>query len=385
MKRLATAGVVVALLAGGCSSGSGPDPVGTLTPLGGRIEILAGERWSPVTEQIELAPGDQVRSDASGSARLQLSEHGQIELGHLSRVRMSSVGESELMGGSVLAQGSNLSVQVGRVVARPREDGAFRVERALSTRVGNYRGYTELAALGGPVTVPPLSQAIVVAHAVPAAPSPLQVDPHDAWDRMMLGDAVDIGLELSQLERRVPGELGGADAAQTFALALPNQVTPERIHGLMNAYPATAGRVFLSLAVASSIASAGPVLPVARGILSRLDRGASWIVVVAGLDAVRATLVAAVARILGSIPGLLSQTAGGPPRSPGTTDPTIEPRPSTTPPTTPPTDDPCGAGGSTCPAPCADGDTVCETVNQVIDRVGGGGGTGGLPPPPTGL
>ena len=61
---------------GGCAGSKGPDPVGTLTPLGGTVEILRGEAWEAVTESTELAPGDQVQSGEDGSARLQVSDAG---------------------------------------------------------------------------------------------------------------------------------------------------------------------------------------------------------------------------------------------------------------------------------------------------------------------
>lgn len=380
MKRLITAATVIALLAGGCSSGARSDPVGTLTPLGGRIEILAGPDWTLVTEQTELSPGDQVRSDAAGSARLQVSDAGSIELGPSSRVRLGAGGASELMQGAVLAEGSGLSVQIGRAVASPEAGGAFRVDRALSTRIGNYRGVTHLAALGGPIDVPPLTQAIVVAHAVPSLPAPLQVDPHDAWDKRILGSAINVGLDLVDLERRVRSQLGDADAADTFSRALDRRVSAERVQSLMNAHPASPGRVFLSLAVASNLSDAGGVLPVARGILHTLESGASWIVVVAALNASQGNLVTAVAAVLASIPGLLAQGALPSSDPGGTTSPPGGPSPSPSTSPTPPVD-PCADGtGEGCqPPPCAEGDSVCETVNGVIDRVGGTGGDGGGP------
>lgn len=389
-KRLIAVAAVIGLLAGGCASVSGPDPVGTLTPLGGRVEILSGTEWELVTEQTELAPGDQVRSGADGAATLQVSDTGTIEVGPSSRVRMGSAGASELMSGSVLAQGSDLAVTIGRVAIRAGAPGAFRVDRALSTRVGTYRGTAAVTALGGSVDVRALRQAFLVAHSVLAKPAPLRIDPRDAWDRRMLGDAVEIGLDLARLERGVGARLSQqGNLAETFARVLPGSVSPGRIRSLIQDHPVGSARLFLSLAVASEAPVAGDVIPTAREILRTLGQGATWIVVVAALDVARNSLLQAIGSLIAAIPGLVPANGSTsiPIGGSGSPDPGPSGGPGPTPPPTSPPADPCADGQAEgCPGEddCAQDDAACEAVDEIVDGVVAPNGEerdGDLPPP----
>jgi hypothetical protein len=392
MQRLISTLAVVGLMAAGCSSVPGPDPVGTVTPLAGLVEILtADEEWAVVTEQTEIAPGDQVRSNVEGAARLQLSDQGTVELGPSSRVRMNSGGGSELLSGSLLAEGSDLSVTFGRVTVRPEAAGAFRVDRGLSTRVGLYRGEAMVSALGGGLGVRALRQADLVANAILSNPTPLQVSAEDAWDVRMLGPAIEAGLELAALERGVRAELARErDLAGTLAGVLPGEVSPGRIRSLLLDHRGLAGRVFLALAVATHAVEGGDdAIPVARSILGQLGQGASWTVVVAGLGVEPPALLAAVDALIATI-GIVpvpdvsgdpspepdpSPTAGGPSPSPTGGDPTPDP-------CADPDTEGC-AGEDDCPP----GDDVCEGIDEVIDQTGTGlgeGRNGDDPPPPLG-
>ncbi|MEX2458247.1 MAG: hypothetical protein WD770_04615, partial [Actinomycetota bacterium] len=326
--------------------------VGTLTPLDGRVEVLHDVTWEAVTEPTELVPGDQVRSDAEGGAQLQLSDTGRIEIGPASRVRMGSAGGAELMLGAVLAEGSGLSVDVGRVTISPLDTSAFRIDRALSTRVGVYSGRARIAAPGGPVTVNSLWQAVVVAQAVPTAATPLRVLPKDPWDRRMLGRAIDVGLSILSLERGVRASVNAQeDSAAAIAEALPAPMAPARVAGLLRAHQLTGSKIFVSLALASQVAKPAGILPVARAIIRRVELGASWIVVVAALDLVRPTLLETVGDILTSIPGLGGGPGGGPSSDPSQPPDDGSPSPD-------PTDGPTSPPPP--PAECAPDDQACE-------------------------
>ena len=368
---------------GGCAGSKGPDPVGTLTPLGGTVEILRGDAWEAVTEPTELAPGDQVQSGEDGSARLQVSDAGSIEIGPSSRVRLTADG-SELMRGEALAQGSGFGLSLGRTTVIPLETAAFRVDRGLSTTVGVYRGAAEISALGNPVQVEALWQAVVVANAVPTDPSPLVVTPTDPWDQQMLGSAIDVGLRLRRIELGVRGQLDRrVQAAKLVADALPDPMAPKRVRGLIREHAAGPGTVFVALALATQSSARGGVLRTASTILHRLRLGASWIVVVAALDVARPNLLTAIGRILAAIPGLIDPTSigddptGGPGPDPDPGDP----------------DPPGGCQGSDCPTPpttdpppCPEGDDACatqEAVDQVLDDLPGGLGRNEPSPSPT--
>jgi hypothetical protein len=389
-KRLVALLACVALVGAGCSGSSGPDPVGTLTPLSGTVEILRGDAWEVITDPLELAPGDQVRSDEDGAARLQVSDAGSIEIGPSSRVRLKSNG-SELMQGAALAQGSGFELSLGRTTISPMGTAAYRVDRGLSTTVGVYRGVAEISALGNPVQVDALWQAVIVANAVPTDPSPLVVSPTDAWDQLMLKDAIDVGLRLRRIEVGVRGQLDRrARAAQLVAEAMPDPLAPRRVRSLIREHSAGPGTVFVALALASQSASPTGVLRTANTILHRLELGASWIVVVAALDVARPNLLTAIARILAAIPGLIDPDAivnGSP-----TTDSGGGPSPNDPSPPGGCTGDDCSPGPDPSPSGCPEGDDACaaqEAVNQVVEDITGGLGrtepepspTPSLPPP----
>jgi hypothetical protein len=364
MKRLVAAAGVFALVAAGCSTTTAPVAVGTLTPLDGRVEVLRDAVWERVTEPTELVPGDQVRSDAEGGAQLQLSDSGQIELGPASRVRMGSAGGSELMLGAVLAEGSGFSVDVGRVTITPLDASAFRIDRALSTRVGVYSGRARIAAPGGPVVVNAFWQSVVVAQAAPTAVTPLRVVTRDAWDRRMLGRAIDVGLSILHLERGVRASVNAQeDSAAAIAEALPAPIAPARVAGLLQAHQLTGSKIFVSLALASQVAKPAGILPVARAIIRRVELGASWIVVVAALDLAQASLLQTIGDILTSIPGLGGGAGGGPSSDP--TDPPDDGSPSPD-----PSDSPSPSPAPS-PPPCPPDDQACQIQEDLGDLVPG--------------
>ncbi len=383
-KRLVALLACVAVIGAGCAGSSGPDPVGTLTPLSGTVEILRGEAWEVVTDPLELAPGDQVQASENGAARLQVSDAGSIEIGPSSRVRLKSNG-SELMQGAALAQGSGFELSLGRTTISPMDTAAFRVDRGLSTTVGVYRGVAEISALGNPVQVDALWQAVIVANAVPTDPSPLVVSPTDAWDQLMLEDAIDVGLRLRRIELGVRGQLDRrAGAAELVAEAMPAPLAPQRVRSLIREHSAGVGTVFVALALATESASPGGLLRTTNTILHRLELGASWIVVVAALDVARPNLLTAIARILAAIPGLIDPDAivNDP-----TSDPGGEPSPNDPSPPGGCTGDDCPPSPDPSPTPCPEGDDACaaqEAVNQVIEDITGGlGGRNEPEPTPT--
>ena len=277
------------------------------------------------------------------------------------------------MRGEALAQGSGFGLSLGRTTVTPLETAAFRVDRGLSTTVGVYRGAAELSALGNPVQVDALWQAVVVANAVPTDPSPLVVRPTDPWDQQMLGSAIDVGLRLRRIELGVRGQLDRrVKAAKLVADALPDPMAPKRVRGLIREHAARPGTVFVALALATQSSAQGGVLRTASPASSTASRlGASWIVVVAALDVARPNLLTAIGRILAAIPGLIDPTSigddptGGPGPDPDPGDP----------------DPPGGCQGSDCPTPP---DHRPSSLPRGRRRVRGAGGRGPGPRRPPG-
>jgi hypothetical protein len=215
---------------------------------------------------------------------------------------------------------------------------------------------------------------VIVANAVPTDPSPLVVSPTDAWDQLMLQDAIDVGLRLRRIELGVRGQLDRrAKAAQLVAEAMPAPLSAQRVRSLIREHSAGAGTVFVALALATQSASPAGLVRTANTILHRLELGASWIVVVAALDVARPNLLTAIARILSAIPGLIDpgSLAGNPTSPPGgSPSPGDDPTP------------PSGCTGPDCPkepgpspTSCPEGDDACaaqEAVNEVIEDITGG-------------
>jgi hypothetical protein len=283
----------------------------------------------------------------------------------------------ELMVGSALVRASaGLSVHVGEISVRGR-DSLYRLDRGVALRVGVYDGGVTLPGSGFEGVVPGLREAVVTAGIVAREPRPLSVDPGDAWDTRLLGDAIDIGLDLDRLEDGLARQLPARDALDTLEEVLPRSLSARRALSIIRGLSPAGGLVASVVAARLAVDQAMPALLALRRIVEELRLGASWSLVMAQWELGREALESALARIS----DLVVRALAPPPA------PTEEPSP------TPGTSSGSSpSGGSTSTAPSGGTSSTGSSGGTSGGGSsgggggggsgGGGGGGGGDPPPP---
>ena len=215
----ATAALVGALVAAGCNpfSDAGAARSMTVAPDGsGSVFVRRAGEEIEVTGRFSLAASDVVRTTTPG-ARILLESDRTAWLADDSSVRITGGGSLEVLGGSVLAESRrHLTVSIDDVTATT-SGGMMRVDRfSASAAVAGYAGEVAVAAPGQEtVAIDPLFDASVTAGQV-LDPRPYQVDLDDRWDRLHLGDVVELDEQLERYADAISGQLGGTSLSTSF-------------------------------------------------------------------------------------------------------------------------------------------------------------------------
>ena len=358
---------VVALLAGACARGGAGGDGPRVVPLGGEVFLLDGDERTSVDQAEDIAPGTTVGTGEDGSARVVLTEGRAVELGPESTLRVESLSSTELLTGRALvAAPSGLEVTSG--AARIEGSGDFRLDRYVGAlRLGVYAGSATVQGWDGRVSS--LEQVGVAAGIVPKAPVPLQVDPSDAWDSRKLGDAIDIGRELDDLQRGLRPQLAGDASPTVLAGVLPPAFPTKASEGRFGGVQPAEALVAAMVALQAAREQGGSILSTLRQVLALRELGASWIIVVARWELYTEAILTGLARISALMASILVPVVAG-----GGTDAPAPPA-STGAPVTGGTSGPVSSAPSTDTGDSGGG----GTVDQPPDDGGGtgGGGTGG--------
>jgi hypothetical protein len=286
LKRVVVFVAAFAVAAIACNGGPDARSDARLVPLSGEISVgreAAGE--FVIEREMLLAPGDAVRADVDGWARIVWPDGRIAELAPETSVRLVGSRVIELLAGSVLVRATEfLAVDVAGTRVEG-QDALFRVDRRLSSRIGVYEGRVRLpgSALDDPLEA--LRQIVLVGDSLSRAQVPLQVDPDDPWDAEILGDAIDVGLGLLRLERGVAAQLPEDQASALRAVlgVLPVRTLTALTPDLLA--PLSPSEILLAGAVAGPVGRGSKA-----GIRSAFERvaalrglGASWVVVAADL------------------------------------------------------------------------------------------------------
>jgi hypothetical protein len=297
MRKIPLAIGVAALLAGACAR-TGPQDVSQprLDPLEGPVEIVQGGEARLVTEPVDLEPGDLVRTGSGGRALLRFPGSQSLEAAPRAELAVGPSGP-ELMGGSALVRSSSgLPVRVGEIEVKGG-DSLYRLDRGVALRVGVYQGGVTLPGSGFEGTVPGLREAVVTAGIVAREPRPLSVDPADAWDTRLLGEAIDIGLDLERLEDGLSRQLPRRGARATLQEVLPEPLSPRRALSMVRDLSPATGLVASAVATRLAADQAMPALAALGSVVDEVRLGASWTVVMARWEVARGELLSALARI----------------------------------------------------------------------------------------
>jgi hypothetical protein len=378
MRKLTISLAAASLLAGACAQSS-PQDISRprLDPLGGPVQIVHDGEVTAVTGSVELEPGDLVRTGADGRALLRFPGAQSIEVAPEAELGVGTSGPELMVGSALVRASEGLAVRVGEISVRGR-DSLYRLDRGVALRVGVYDGGVTLPGSGFEGVVPGLREAVVTAGIVAREPRPLSVDPGDAWDTRLLGDAIDLGLDLDQLEDGLARQLPARGALATLEEVLPRSLSARRALSIIRGLSPAGGLVASVVAARLAVDQAMPALLALRRIVEELRLGASWSLVMAQWELGRDALESALARI-----SVLVVRALAPPPTP-----TEEPSP------TPGTSS--SSGGSTSTAPSGGASSSGSSGGSSgggssggsggggggSGGGGGGGGGGGEPPPP---
>lgn len=292
MKRAVA--VLLVLAAGACSRTPTPG-AGELrvVPLGGEVSLIDGGETSTLDEATTVDAGIGLLTGPDGRAEVQFPGGRSLELAPGAQVQLEE-GESEVARGSVLARtdGTGMNVRAGGAQIEA-SDAVFRVDRDVSVILAVYRG--SAAVLGAGVEVPSLSEVTVLPNgSVSEGFKPLQVRPNDEWDIELLGQAIDLGFRLLNLERGLARQLPRNDEVRAVSNVLgedfPRRAIESAISSLDNA-----ARAVVAAAVAREAAriDGRSVARILDEVVDLQILGAQWVVVVArwGLQQAGAALL----------------------------------------------------------------------------------------------
>jgi len=359
----------------------GDDPTAARLRVTGVAEVSRpGEAGREVRDSRALRIGDRVRV-REGTAEVRLAGNRRLELREGSVIELAAgPGESvrpELAGGSLLVTVDGQPVTVTSSGTEVLVTGSARLSRTLGLVVATYRRSTEVTSAGRGLSVPAYRQVnLPAAGLLPNRPSPLEYVATDPWDRRLLGEAMDLGAQLTAKSRGFTAQPGsGAErSAASFRRLLPELADEPALDGLLD--PARpAGETLVGAAIVLE-SRKGSFQERWASVFGFRGEGADWGLVAANhevdgsavLSAVDAAINRAPAPVFagGTVPP--TTTRAGPPRptgrvrTPTPASPSVSPTSTTIAPPPPP---PSGGAVNTG-LPIVD-----QTVGSLVETLGG--------------
>ena len=387
MKRRTLAGVLLAAVAlsasAGCTGSSKAAGVGV--DVDGEAEIIEpGHDVRGIDGRATLRTGQRLRV-VRGTATVELPREAQLELRNGSELELRTGDNGS--GVQPVLQAGDLLVTSGRERA-PVEvmgttvrvvSGTARLSRGLSLLVGAYRGTADVASGGRAITVPALRQVVVPAVGLlPARPSPYVPTAGDAWDLRFLGDAIELG---DQLTSRSRGFTGQAQADQRTSVAFYRKLFPgldgEPLFDALFDPNRPPGETLVGTAIVLE-AKGGGFPERWAAVFGFRDEGASWGLVALDRGVSRVPVLAAIDAAIGRTvtetppppPPLPPVTVTTPPPVTPTTRPPVT-RPGATTKTTVPTGATAPPGPEPGTGPLNTGLPLDQTVNSLVDTLSG--------------
>jgi hypothetical protein len=383
MRRIVSCGALTALaltLGAGCASERSPGEAALSLTGSARVSVPSGDAVT-ISNGRTISLGETVRA-VTGAAILEFSHNRRIELRpggilKVDKVPTLTTGDALLVAGAtplvINAAGSTVKLT----------DGAARVGRHMGLHAGTYAGTTLITSAGRRLTINALRQATVPSLGdVPNRVEPLDVSPTDAWDRLFLGEALEL---TDQLQAHSEGLTGQLPAGEGRTASFLTSVVPD-LGAAAGFAPSlvSAQRPPGETLVGATIAMAGRLGSLAdrwQAAFAFRDQGASWGLValdqgVTNTDGVARMLDAALARaqsftIQFAAPQLPLVTPPVDPE-PGSVVPALPSSPPTT--ARPPADTTPSAPTSTPPDEPEPGplDTVSDALDDLVGGLLGG-------------
>jgi len=387
-KRLTALFMILA--AGACSRTPAPE-AGELRviPLGGPVSLVEDGETTLLEEAATVDAGVSIITQTGGRAKVELSARRSLELAPDTELLVEDR-FSEVKDGRVLVRTSSpMMLHAGGAQIEATE-AIFRVDSGAAVLLGTYSGSATVLGSGvEPVSA--LRQANVLQGGdVPLGLQALDVRRNDPWDAKLLGQAIDLGLRLTDYERGLSRQLPSGREAGRVSQMLESRFPPRAIKSAVASLGSARAVVAAVVAQEAGLLEGGsPTRILARivGFIQQLR--ASWIAVAAewGLPAAAAALTQQLRDLASSIselvspppaPSLSSATSGtvgpgatdgsggggpgsGPGGGGGPGDRGGGPNP---PPAPPPEND---SGEDTQPPPSSCADTVECAVEDILD------------------
>lgn len=217
--RLASPALAFVLVAGACNGDAEAGRPMRLEVLEGEATLIRDGRQEVIRSHSAVGVGDTIVL-RKGLAELRLARGRIFELSN-AEVSITGSAGLRLVRGDLLADvtaPARVDAESVEVLARK---GAFRINRALATRVGAYEGKVDLRADADELSVPRYRQAIVAGGVLPTVARPLRISAADRWDRRYLQDALDLDARLSNFGRGLEAQLGSASGLPFFQAVAP--------------------------------------------------------------------------------------------------------------------------------------------------------------------
>jgi hypothetical protein len=375
--------------------------------------VFGRSNRTPMTIKVLSGSATIQRADAvtkvGKEAKLQIGDRIKLSRRGVSQIRLEPGRLFELVGGEVkVKKGDRLQLTSGRLLSSISAPGTvnvgalqinssvgtFRVDRSLSTRVGVYKGRTELQLGADRLTLPRLRQAVVAEGVLPQREKPLRLSSQDRWDKRFLQSVLDLDDRLANFGRGLEAQLGPGTGVEFFNRVVPGSGDLSFLNDFNSNRRSDVliGLTVASEAVGNDAAELRPTFQKAFGLWSE---GASWGLVSYELGVGQTSLFNRLLQAVGlsgilvggqgaalfgrafNIPGLTSVTNSGGNSSSGGGGGPAGTTGGPTPPT-PPGGGPLPPPGDLIPPGTVPPGTVPEPVQQVVDQIlqAGSGATG---------
>lgn len=369
-RRWTAAIAILFIIMGGCSIGRDRNAPMRLEVLRGTAQLSREGKTSTIRRSAAIQVGDRISLRGSALAELRLVAGRGFELS-AAEVTVTGLAALSLIRGELLADVSSPTKIVTDGLQISATRSAFRIDKALSTRLGVYateRG-VEARSGAGRVLVARLRQTIV-AGGIPDVAKPLRLSSTDRWDRRYLQEAIDLDERLINFGRGLEAQLGDLAGAAFFQQVSP---TGTDVTFLGSYLTNRRSDVLIGLSIAIEAKQLEGVLAERFGSVFGLwENQATWGLIAyeygASSESIFSRLLEAIDKaglrvVAGVGPGIRRSAGGGPPSSgggpgPGSGNgPAPSPSPTRTPSPRPPVPSPIS---SVLPDP------VEDPVNQVI-------------------
>lgn len=275
--RLASACIVLMLVGGACSVGRSDRLGGSmqLRMINGSATLIRDGKAQTVRKDLNVAAGDSLVLSKGGVAELRLAKGRVLELRD-ARVELTSDTALRLSRGSILSDIQaplDIDLESSRLSA---DRGTFRVDRALSTRVGNYAGQPVTVRAGSSsLEIPPYRQTVVAGGIIPKTVAPLRISRKDPWDQRLVSEALDLEQRLVNFARGLEAQLGPSSGIEFFRAVAPLGLDVVFLEPVLGSRRSDV-LIGLLLAIDAKVGSADPVQSRFEKIFDLWNDGASW-------------------------------------------------------------------------------------------------------------